>query len=66
LPGEITLVTESGEQVLTPRQIAGFPAGNPDAHSLINRGDADAVYLEVGDRLPGEASFARKRSCTAY
>lgn len=54
MPGEITLVTESGEQVLTPGQIAGFPAGTPDGHLLINCGDADAVYLEVGDRLPGD------------
>jgi uncharacterized cupin superfamily protein len=33
---------------------AGFVAGKPDAHQLINKGDAAAVYLEVGDRLPGD------------
>jgi uncharacterized cupin superfamily protein len=29
---------------------AGFPAGTPDGHHLINRSDRPAVYLEVGTR----------------
>jgi uncharacterized cupin superfamily protein len=53
LEGEITLVTESGARVIGPGSCAGFPAGNPDGHHLINRGNAMAAYLEVGDRLPG-------------
>jgi uncharacterized cupin superfamily protein len=52
--GEVTLVTDAGEEVLTAGQIAGFPAGNADGHCLINRGNADAVYLEIGDRMPGD------------
>ena len=32
---------------------AGFPAGGV-AHHLVNRTDADVVYLEVGDRTPGD------------
>jgi uncharacterized cupin superfamily protein len=54
LKGEITLVTEGGEQVLRPGSAAGFPAGRPDGHHLINRGTATAVYLEVGDRSGNE------------
>lgn len=54
LEGELTLVTENGEQVLGAGLCAGFPAGKPDGHQLINRGDRVAVYLEVGDRLPGD------------
>lgn len=54
LEGEVTLITESGEQCLHPGQCAGFPAGQPDGHHLVNRGGAVAVYLEVGDRLPGD------------
>ena len=50
LEGEVTLVSDAGEQVLTPGMAAGFPAGVEDGHCLINRSDAVAVYLEVGDR----------------
>ena len=48
--GELTLVTEVGEQVLRPGMAAGFPAGRPDGHHLINRTERPAVYLEVGSR----------------
>jgi uncharacterized cupin superfamily protein len=48
--GELVLVTDAGEQVLRPGMAAGFPAGKPDGHHLINRSDRPAVYLEVGSR----------------
>lgn len=54
LEGEVTLVTEGGEQRLGPGTCAGFPAGRADGHRLVNRGPVTAVYLEVGDRLPGD------------
>ena len=54
LSGEVTLVTDAGEQVMKAGQVAGFPAGNADGHYLVNRSDADAVYLEIGDRMPGD------------
>lgn len=53
--GELTLVTGAGEQRLAAGMCAGFPAGRADGHCLINRGDRDAVYLEVGDRKPDDA-----------
>ncbi|WP_045227219.1 cupin domain-containing protein [Methyloterricola oryzae] len=56
LEGELTLVTENGEQVLGAGVCAGFPAGKPDGHQLINRSERVAIYLEVGDRLPGDAA----------
>lgn len=31
-------------------------AGTGDAHHLVNRGSAPVVYLEVGDRNPGDAA----------
>ena len=40
----------AGEVGLTQGMCAGFPAGRPDGHCLVNRSDCDAVYLEVGDR----------------
>ena len=33
----------------------GFRRGSGDAHCLINESDRDVVYLEVGDRSPGDA-----------
>jgi len=54
LAGELVLITEGGEQVLGAGMAAGFPAGVPDGHVLVNRGAQDALYLEVGDRTPGD------------
>lgn len=54
LAGELVLITEGGEQVLGAGMAAGFPAGVPDGHVLVNRGAHDALYLEVGDRTPGD------------
>ncbi len=54
LEGEVTLMTDGGEQRLTPGMVAGFPAGVADGHHLVNRSSAPARYLEVGDRLPGD------------
>ena len=53
--GEVTLVTDAGEQILGPGMAAGFPAGVEDGHHLVNRSDRPAVYLEVGDRLAHDA-----------
>ncbi|HEY7743303.1 MAG TPA: cupin domain-containing protein [Burkholderiales bacterium] len=53
--GELVLVTNDGEQRLTPGMCAGFPAGRADGHCLVNRTGKDAVYLEVGDRRPEDA-----------
>jgi uncharacterized cupin superfamily protein len=52
--GELTLVTDAGETLLKPGMCAGFPAGKPDGHHLINKSDRKAVYLEIGDRTPGD------------
>ncbi|WP_114859955.1 cupin domain-containing protein [Azospirillum brasilense] len=54
LDGELTLVTDAGETVLRPGMCAGFPAGKPDGHQLVNRSEAPATYLEVGDRSAGD------------
>ena len=55
LQGELTLITDQGEQVLRTGMAAGFPAGSGDGHHMINRSEAIACYLEVGDRGPGDA-----------
>ena len=55
--GELTLITDAGEQILTPGMVAGFPAGDANGHHLINKGDEVASYLEVGDRNPQDEVF---------
>ncbi len=52
--GELVLVTDAGEQTLGAGMAAGFPAGKPDGHHLVNRSTGPAVYLEVGDRVPAD------------
>ncbi|MDF1790670.1 MAG: cupin domain-containing protein [Thalassobaculaceae bacterium] len=54
LSGELVLHTDAGEQVLGPGDCAAFPAGTGDGHALLNRSDAPATYLEVGDRTTGD------------
>ena len=55
LEGTPTLVTDRGEIALAPGMCAGFPAGGI-AHHLVNRSARDVVYLEIGDRLPGDGA----------
>lgn len=50
LSGDVMLVTDAGEARLTAGMAAGFPAGDPNGHHLINRSDKDVVYLEIGSR----------------
>ena len=54
LDGEVTLISDGGEQVLTAGMTAGFPAGRADGHHLVNRSDTPAVYLEIGTRAADE------------
>ncbi len=50
LEGELTLVTDAGEQALAAGMAAGFPAGVADGHHLVNNSGRWAAYLEIGDR----------------
>lgn len=54
LEGTPTLVTDAGETLLSSGMCAGFKAGTGNAHHLVNRSASDVVYLEVGDRTPGD------------
>lgn len=56
LEGRPTLVTDAGRTPLEPGMCAGFRAGTGDAHHLLNETDEDVVYLEVGDRTPGDGA----------
>lgn len=54
LSGELTLVTNEGEQTLRANECAAFPKNVANGHHLINRSDGMAVYLEVGSRNDGD------------
>jgi uncharacterized cupin superfamily protein len=54
LEGELVLIEDEGETVLRPGDAAGFKAGVPNGHHLINRSDRDGVFLVVGTRAPTE------------
>src|SRR5262245_43427556 len=56
LEGHPTLITDAGETPLHPGMCAGFKGGDGNAHHLVNRGTEDVVYLEIGDRLPGDGA----------
>ena len=57
IEGSPTLVTNAGETQLSPGMCAGFKAGTGNAHQLINKSDFEVLYLEVGDRSPGDSAF---------
>lgn len=55
LQGNPTLYTDAGKTPLTAGMCAGFKAGDGNAHHLINETTEEVVYLEIGDRLAGDA-----------
>jgi uncharacterized cupin superfamily protein len=54
LQGRPTLHTDEGRTRLAPGMCAGFKAGTGNGHCLINETTEEVVYLEVGDRTPGD------------
>ena len=54
LQGYPTLHTDEGRTQLAPGMCAGFQAGSGNGHCLINETSEEVIYLEVGDRTPGD------------
>ena len=54
--GEVTLVTNDGEEILRAGECAGFKAGDANGHHLQNRSNADVFVLEIGTRNQGDSS----------
>lgn len=57
LQGHPTLLTDAGATHLAPGMCAGFKAGSGNGHQLVNETAEDVLYLEVGDRTPGDEGF---------
>lgn len=56
IEGEVTLVSDAGRQKLKAGMAAGFPAGRADGHQLVNETRRPVLYLEIGDRTPGDGA----------
>ncbi|MCC7183699.1 MAG: hypothetical protein IOMNBAOH_00992 [Rhodocyclaceae bacterium] len=56
LQGHPTLRTDAGQTPLAPGMCAGFKGGTGDGHHLVNETDIDVLYLEIGDRSPGDSA----------
>ena len=54
LQGNPVLHTDEGQTQLAPGMCAGFKAGTGNGHRLVNESTEDVVYLEAGDRTPGD------------
>jgi uncharacterized cupin superfamily protein len=54
LSGELVLVEDKEETVLSAGDCAAFPKGSGNGHHLQNRASDLAVYLEVGSRHPDD------------
>jgi uncharacterized cupin superfamily protein len=54
LEGELTLIENEGETLLRTGDAAGFKAGVPNGHHLVNKSSRDGVYLEIGTRAENE------------
>jgi uncharacterized cupin superfamily protein len=54
LQGYPTLYTDEGRNRLASGMCAGFKAGTGNGHRLVNETGEEVVYLEVGDRSPGD------------
>ena len=54
LQGCPTLHVDEGRIELSPGMCAGFKAGTGNGHCLINNTAETVIYLEVGDRTPGD------------
>jgi len=54
LEGEVILCEDNGEITLAAGDAAAWTAGAANGHCLINRGDRDAIVLEIGSRAARE------------
>ncbi|RFO98381.1 cupin [Rhodoferax lacus] len=54
LQGHPTLMTDAGATPLAPGMCAGFKADSGNGHQLVNETSDSVLYLEVGDRTPGD------------
>ena len=52
--GEVILVEDDGETILRAGDSAGFKAGVPNGHHIVNKSNEIAVLFEIGTRCKNE------------
>lgn len=57
LAGEAVLVEEGGETVLRAGDIAAFPKGAANGHHLVNRSEADCIFVAIGKPAFGHCHY---------
>ncbi len=57
LSGEVTLVSDTGAEVLRAGDCAGFAANDKNGHCLQNRSTGEATVLEIGTRVAGDTGY---------
>lgn len=55
IAGTAVLVEDTGESPLLPGDIVAWPKGTGNGHNLINRSDADCVFVVVSGRNPSDS-----------
>ena len=54
LEGELTLISNDGEEILRAGDCVAFVAGEADGHHLVNRSAHPAKLLEIGNADPND------------
>jgi uncharacterized cupin superfamily protein len=71
ISGELVMLTNAGETLMRAGDIASFPKGVADAHCFVNRSQAPAVLIAIGDNSEQDEWFypdvgMRGSALTAY
>lgn len=56
LQGHPVLITDAGATQLAPGMCTGARHGTGNGQQLTNRSGEDVIYLEIGDRTPGDTA----------
>ena len=54
--GEVTMITNTGPEIMRVGDCAAFPAGAPNGHHFINHTNAPAQFLVVGSKSTREVA----------
>jgi uncharacterized cupin superfamily protein len=57
LEGEAVLIEEEGETLLRAGDCAAFPKGVANGHQLVNRGEADCMFVVVGKYIASDCHY---------
>jgi len=57
IAGEAVLIEDQGETILRAGDCAAFPKGIANGHHLLNRSDADCVFVAVGSLAKGDCHY---------